>query len=63
MKKICEGNLYNIEDEISHQPQPSITGLESWKEQVKKDLYQKLLQGQIKDLDPIIQQVFGKTLE
>ena len=63
MKKVCEGNLYNIEDEILHQTQPTITGLDSWKEQIKKDLYQKLLQGQIKDLDPIIQQVFGKTLE
>lgn len=63
MKNIGEGNLYNVEDEITHQPQPSITGLESWKEQVKKDLYQKLRQGQIKDLNLIIQQVFGETLD
>ncbi len=63
MKKICEGNLYNIEQEISHTSQPTITGLDAWKEQVKKDLIEKIKQGSIKDIHPILLKVFGQTLE
>jgi hypothetical protein len=63
MNKICEGNLYNIESEISHTPEPTISGLDTWKEQVKKDLIEKIKQGSIKDIHPILLKVFGQTLE
>jgi len=63
MKKICEGNLYNTEQEISHTQEPTITGLDTWKDQVKKDLIEKIKTGSIKDIHPILLKVFGQTLE
>ena len=64
MKKISEGNLYNTEEEITHQyPDATEDGLENWREEVKKELMQKLISGNLKNIEPIITQVFGDSLE
>jgi len=63
MKKISEGNLYNTEMEISHISQPTPVGLENWKKEVKKQLMRSLYQKNIKDLNPILAQVFGDSME
>ena len=63
MNNFCEGNLYNIQSEISHTNQPTKIGLEAWKKEVVKRLYQELQNQNIENLDTIIKKVFGKTLE
>jgi hypothetical protein len=63
MKKLSEGNLYNTEMEITNLSEPTKVGLESWKKEVKKQLLKSLYQRNIKDLNPILLQVFGDSLE
>jgi hypothetical protein len=62
MKKISEGNLYNTQMEISHIAEPTQVGLEQWKKEIKKQLLKSLYNKNIKDLNPILLQVFGETL-
>jgi len=63
MKKISEGNLYNTEMEITKVSEPTQVGLENWKKEVRKQLLKSLYRQDIKDLNPILNQVFGSTLE
>lgn len=63
MKIVNEGNLYNIETEISHTQEPTLVGIENWKKEVKKQLIQSLYNKNIKDLNPILLQVFGTALD
>lgn len=63
MKKLSEGNLYNTEMEITNLSEPTKVGLENWKKEVKKQLLKSLYRRNIKDLNPILIQVFGDSLE
>jgi hypothetical protein len=63
MKKLCEGNLYNIETEISHISNPTPVGIEQWKKEIRKQLLKALLKKNIKDLNPIVKKVFGNTID
>lgn len=63
MARISEGNLYDVQDEISHDPEPTETGLETWKEEVKKQLYRSLINKNVPEIQSILKNVFGKTLD
>lgn len=63
MRRLSEGNLYNIQTEISGTPEPSVSGLETWKAEVRKQLMQKLKNKNIRNLNNILSQVFGETLD
>jgi hypothetical protein len=57
-----EGNLYNVQT-VRVPDQGEGTGLDTWKKEVKKQLLDHLRQRNIKNIDQIIQQTFGTTLE
>lgn len=63
MKNIREGNLYNMEMEISKVENPSQIGLESWKKEVRKQILQSLIRQKTPDIENIIKSIFGETLE
>ena len=63
MKNIREGNLYNIETEISGTINPSESGLEAWKKEVRKQLLQSLLRQKTPNIENAIAAIFGETLE
>ena len=60
---VNEGNVYNIETQIKGQKNPSQTGLEGWKNEVRKQLLEKLKGQNIQNIDQIIKSVFGDVLE
>ncbi len=63
MKNIREGNLYNVETEISRPETPGDTGLETWKSEVRKRLKEILLRQNIPNAPETIKGIFGETLE
>lgn len=63
MKNIREGNLYNIEMNISKVKNPSQVGLESWKQEVRKQILQSLIRQKTPNIENIIKSIFGETLE
>lgn len=62
MKKICEGNLYNIQDEISGDENPSESGIEEANRKTRSELIQKLMMGNITNIHQIVAQILGDSL-
>lgn len=60
---VNEGNVYNMETQIKGQANPSQTGLQSWKDEVRKQLFEKLKGQNIQNIDQIIKSVFGNMLD
>lgn len=57
-----EGNLYNVQT-VTHPKSNEGTGLDVWKNEVKKQLLKHLKRQNIKNIDQVIQQTFGTTLD
>ena len=65
MKKkssISEGNLYNIEDEISKKSNPSVSGISYLQQEIRKKIIEQLRRQNIKNIEEIIAKTFGETL-
>jgi hypothetical protein len=58
-----EGNLYNVQDEISQSENPSEEGLENWKKEVIKQLYKNLQYSSNTDIQNLIKNTFGNVLD
>jgi hypothetical protein len=58
-----EGNLYNIEDEISHKGNPSIVGISQLQMEIRKKIIEQLRRQKITNVEKIIKKTFGKTLD
>jgi hypothetical protein len=58
-----EGNLYNVQDEISQSVNPSEEGLENWKKEVIKQLYKNLQYSSNTDIQNLIKNTFGNVLD
>jgi len=58
-----EGNLYNVQDEISQSVNPSEEGLENWKKEVIKQLYKNLQYSSNTDIQNLIKNTFGNILD
>lgn len=63
MKPIDEGNLYNVEDEISHKGDASSSGIKKWQMEVRKQIIRLLQRQNIPNAEKIISQTFGSTLD
>lgn len=63
MINIREGNLYNIETQIKGEVDPSKSGLQSWKNEVRKQVLEKLRSQNLPNIDQIMQSIFGNTLD
>ena len=63
MKRITEGNLYNVEDEIKGKKNASSSGLENWKKEVRKQLMDQLSRQNIKNVEEVIRKTFGNLLD
>jgi hypothetical protein len=61
MKKLKEGNLYNVQQVVSPQDKAnqSKVGLSQWKKQVRKELMQKLRGYSPEHIDKIIKTTFN----
>lgn len=58
-----EGNLYNMEDEISHKGNASIHGISKLQMEIRKKIIEQLRRQNIPNVEKIIQNTFGETLE
>lgn len=63
MRNIKEGNVYNVEDEISGNPDASTTGLAKWQIEIRKMLIAQLRRQNIPNPEKVIAQTFGSTLD
>jgi hypothetical protein len=63
MINISEGNLYNMETQIKGDINASKTGLQSWKNEVRKQALEKLRNKNLPNIDEIMQKIFGDTLD
>lgn len=63
MNKINEGNLYNIEDNITGKPDASFSGLSKWQLEVRKQVIEQLRRQNIPNMEEIIRKTFGTTLD
>lgn len=62
IKKINEGNLYNIQDEIAGDSNPSESGIEEANRKTRSELIQKLMMGNITNIHQIVAQILGDSL-
>jgi hypothetical protein len=63
MINISEGNLYNMETRTKGDINASKTGLQSWKNEVRKQALEKLRNKNLPNIDEIMQKIFGDTLD
>jgi hypothetical protein len=63
MINIGEGNLYNIETQTKGDKDASKSGLQSWKNEVRKQTLEKLRSKNILNIDEIMKKIFGDTLD
>lgn len=63
MKHIREGNFYNVEDEISNNPNASSNGLSKWQMEVRRQLINLLKRQNMPNADEVISKTFGSTLD
>lgn len=60
---INEGNLYNVEDEISGKTDASSSGISKWQMEVRRMLIKQLRKQNIPNMEKIIKKTFGQTLD
>jgi hypothetical protein len=60
---VNEGNVYNIQDEISGNKNASTDGLAAWKKETRKQVLQYLKRSQSKNVAAIIKATFGDLLD
>lgn len=58
-----EGNLYNMEDEISHKGNASIAGISKFQMEIRKKIVEQLRRQNIPNVEKIIKKTFGETLD
>lgn len=63
MKPINEGNLYNVEDEISNKKDASSIGITKWQMEIRKQIINLLKRQNIPNAEKVISQTFGSTLD
>jgi len=63
MINIGEGNLYNIETQTKGDKDASKSGLQSWKNEVRKQALEKLRSKNILNIDEIMKKIFWDTLD
>jgi hypothetical protein len=63
MINIGEGNLYNIETQTKGDKDASKSGLQGWKNEVRKQALEKLRSQNLPNIDEIMQKIFGDTLD
>lgn len=62
MKQISEGNLYNIQTEIWDDENPSESGIKQANMEIRRELVQKLMMGNITNIHQIVAQILGDSL-
>ena len=62
-RSIKEGNLYNMEDEISHKKNPSVTGISQLQMEIRRKIVEQLRRQNVKNIEEIISKTFGETLD
>lgn len=58
-----EGNLYNIEDEISQKSNASLYGISKLQLEIRKKIIEQLRRQNVPNVEKIIKKTFGETLE
>jgi len=64
MKKLFEGNFYNVEQSVTSSTGKDVSkaGLSDWNREVRKQLMEKLRQYSPEQIDKIIKATFGDTI-
>ena len=62
MKKLIEGNVYNVQQISSLEPDSSKTGLDQWTAEMRKQVMEKLRGYAPEKVDQIIKSTFGNVM-
>ena len=62
MKKLIEGNLYNVQQVSTLKPDSSKTGLDQWTAEMRKQVMEKLRGYAPEKVDAIIKATFGDIM-
>ena len=62
MKKLIEGNLYNVQQVSTLKPDSSKTGLDQWTAEMRKQVTEKLRGYAPEKVDAIIKATFGDIM-
>ena len=65
MKKLKEGNLYNVQQAVSPKDLPDVSksGLDEWNRAIRKEIMEKLRGYSPEQVDAIIKSTFGDTIK
>ena len=62
MKKLIEGNVYNVQQISTMKPDSSKTGLDQWTSEMRKHVMEKLRGYAPEKVDQIIKSTFGNVM-
>ena len=62
MKKLIEGNVYNVQQVSTLKPDSSKTGLDQWTSEMRKQVMEKLRGYAPEKVDQIIKSTFGDVI-
>ena len=62
MKKLIEGNVYNVQQVSALKPDSSKTGLDQWTSEMRKQVMEKLRGYAPEKVDQIIKATFGNVM-
>ena len=62
MKKLIEGNVYNVQQVSTLKPDSSKTGLDQWTSDMRKHVMEKLRGYAPEKIDQIIKSTFGNVM-
>jgi hypothetical protein len=62
MKKLIEGNVYNVQQVSTLKPDSSKTGLDQWTSDMRKHVMEKLRGYAPEKVDQIIKSTFGNVM-
>jgi len=62
MKKLIEGNVYNVQQVSTLKPDSSQTGLDQWTSEMRKHVMEKLRGYAPEKVDQIIKSTFGNVM-
>ena len=62
MKKLIEGNVYNVQQISTMKPDSSKTGLDQWTAEMRKQVMEKLRGYAPEKVDQIIKSTFGDVM-
>jgi hypothetical protein len=63
MKKLIEGNVYDVQQVSTLKPESSQTGLDQWTSEMRKHVMEKLRGYAPEKVDEIIKATFGNVMD